>query len=163
MVIRWSERVGIDAVDHCGKRGGFAGTGSASDQDKTALLFADAIDDRGQVEFVRGANLGGDDAKDHADVAALLEDVNAEAAEAGNAVSHVELGGLFKFLFLAVGHHAERHGEHLFWRDAGDVGERRQQAIDAEIWVIADFEVQVGRLVFDGASKKIVNVQWHEM
>jgi hypothetical protein len=29
--------------------------------------------------------------------------------------------------------------------------------------VIADFEVQVGRLVFDGASKKIVNVQWHEM
>jgi hypothetical protein len=30
--------------------------------------------------FVRGANLGGDDAQNHADVAALLKNVDAEAA-----------------------------------------------------------------------------------
>src|SRR5262249_32851214 len=105
---------------------------------------------------------GRDDAEDHADVAALLENVDAETTEAGDAVRHVELGGFFKFLLLAGRHHAERHGKHFFGRDASDVGERGQYAVDAKIRVVADFEVQVGRFVFDGAPKKIVNAQCHE-
>ncbi len=120
---------GVDAVDHGGEGGRFTGTSRAGDEDQAALFFANFVDDGGKVELFGGANLGGDDAEDHADVAALLEDVDAEAAEAGDAVSHVEFGGFFEFLLLPVGHHAECHGEHFFRRDAGDVGERREEAV----------------------------------
>ena len=79
---------------------------------------------RGKIQFFDGANLGGNDAQHHADVAALLENVDAEAAQAGDAVGHVQFGGFLEFLLLAVGHHAERHGQHFFRRDARNVGER---------------------------------------
>jgi len=77
-----------------------------------------------KIEFLDGANFGRDDAENHADVAALLENVDAEAAQAGDAVGHVKLGGFLKLLFLAVRHHAERHGEHFFWCDAGNFADR---------------------------------------
>jgi Asp-tRNA(Asn)/Glu-tRNA(Gln) amidotransferase A subunit family amidase len=116
------------------------------------LFFANSVDDDGKVELFGGANFRGNDAEDHADVAALLEDVDAEAAEAGHAVSHVEFGGFLKLLLLPVGHHAECHGEHFFRRDAGDVGERREEAVDAQVGVVTDFEMQVGGFVFYGAA-----------
>jgi hypothetical protein len=62
---------------------------------------------------------------------------------------------------LPVGHHAEGHGQHFFRRDAGHVAERSQQAVDAKIGMVADFQVQVGRFLFDGAAEKIVNAQCH--
>src|SRR5579871_2917729 len=102
-------------------------------------------------------NLCGNDAENHTDVATLLENVDTETAETGDAVGHVELGGFLELLFLAVGHHAERHGKHFFGSDAGDFGDGRQKAVNAEIRVIADFEVQVRRFVFDGSPEKIVN------
>src|SRR5216684_4633544 len=144
--------IGIDAVDHGGERGGLTGTGGAGDENQAALLFANAIDDGGKIKLVGGANFRGNDAQHHAHVAALLEDVDAEAAEAGDAVSHVELGGFLELLLLAVGHHAEGHGKHLFGGDAGDVGDGVQKAVDAEVGVIADFEMQVGSFVFDRAA-----------
>src|SRR5262249_36960751 len=101
---------GVDAVNHGGERGGLTGAGGAGGENQPALLFANLGEDAGQFEFFNRANLSGDDAQHHADVAALLEDVDAEAAEAGHAVGHVELGGLFEFLLLPVGHHAEGHG-----------------------------------------------------
>jgi hypothetical protein len=129
---------GVDAVDHRGEGGGLAGTCCAGDQHQTALLFANLGDHCGKIQFVGGANFGGDDAQNHADVAALLENVDAEAAQAGHAIGHVQLGRFFELLLLAVGHHAERHGQHFFGGDARDVGERRQQAIDAQVRVVAD-------------------------
>ena len=151
----------IDAVNHGGERGGFAGTGGAGGENQAALLFANGGENARELEFFDGANFCGDDAQDHADVAALLEDVDAEAAEAGDAVSHVEFGGFLELLLLAIGHHAEGHGEHFFRRDAGYVAERVQDAINAKIGVIADFEVQVGGAAFDSAAQQIVNIDGH--
>jgi hypothetical protein len=151
--------IGVDAVDHGGEGRGFTGTRGAGHEYQSALLFADAIDDRRKIELVGGADFRGNDAKDHADVAALLEHVDAEAAEAGDAIGHVELGGLLKLLLLAVGHHAEGHGQHFFRRDARDVSKGSQEAIDAQIGVVADFEMQVGGFVFDGAAEQIVNIE----
>src|SRR6202012_4519626 len=108
-------------------------TGGAGDEDQAALLYANPVDDGRKVELFGGANLGGDDAEDHADVAALLEDVHTEAAQAGDAVRHIEFGGFLELLLLPVGHHAEGHGEHFFRRDAGDVGERREEAVNAQV------------------------------
>ena len=130
--------VGVDAVDHRGERGGLTGTGGSRYENQAALLFANLANDVRQIQFFDGADLGGDDAEHHADVAALLENVDAEAAEAGDAVRHIKFGGFLEFLLLAVGHHAEGHGEHFFRRDAGDIGDRREQAVDAQIRMVAD-------------------------
>ena len=92
MVMTWSERVVVDAVDHGGQRGGFARAGRSRHQHQAALLFADFLDHPRQIQLVDGANFGGDDAQHHAHVAALLEDVDAEAPQAGHAVRHVQLG-----------------------------------------------------------------------
>ena len=153
--------VGVDAVNHGGKRGGLTGTGGAGDKDKAALLFANFSDDTGEIELFDGANLRGNDAENHADVAALLKNVDAEAAKAGDAVSHVEFSSLLEFLFLPVGHHAEGHGEHFFGRDAGNVGDGGEQTVHAKVGMVADFQVQVGSFIFDSAPKEIVNANAH--
>src|SRR6202008_4192032 len=82
--------VGIDAVDHRRQRGGLTGTGRSGNQHQAALLFANLGDYGGEVQFFRGANLGRNDAQNHADVAALLKDVDAEAAQASDTVSHIQ-------------------------------------------------------------------------
>src|SRR6266436_6247118 len=119
--------VGIDAVDHRRQRGGFTGTGGARNQHQAALFFANLVDDGGEVQFVGGANFCGNDAQHHPDVAALLENVDAEAAQARNAIGHIQFRGFLELLLLAVGHHAEGHRKHLFGRDARHV---RRDAFD---------------------------------
>src|SRR6266704_3265278 len=147
--------VGVDAVDHCRQCGGFTGTGGARNQHQAALFFANFGDDAGEIQFFGGANFCGNDAQHHADVAALLKNVDAEAAQARNAVSHIQFRRFLELLLLAIGHHAESHGEHFFGRDTRHVSQGGEQAVDAQIWVIADFQMQVGRFVFDRAAKKI--------
>jgi hypothetical protein len=65
-------------------------------------------------------------------------------------------------LLLAVGHHAEGHGKHFFGGDAGYIGDGVQKAVDAEVRVIADFEVQVRSFVFDCAAEEIVDAECHD-
>src|SRR5580658_3871485 len=151
----------VDAVNHRGECSGFAGTGGAGGENQAALLFANGGEYAREFEFFDSANFCGDDAQDHADVAALLENVDAETAEAGDAVGHVQFGGFLELLLLAIGHHAEGHGKHFFRRDARHVAERIQDAINAEIGVVADFQVQVGGAAFDCASQQIVNIDGH--
>ena len=43
----------------------------------------------------------------------------------------------------------------------GDVGEAAQKAVDAQIGMIADLEMQVGRPGFNGAAQEIVNIYGH--
>ena len=111
---------GIDAVDHGGKRGGFTGTGGAGGENQAALLLADLRENARKLELFDGANFRRNHAQNHADVAALLKDVDAEAAEARDAIGHIQLGRFLEFLLLPVGHHAEGHGEHFFRRDRAE-------------------------------------------
>ena len=97
------------------------------------------LNDLGQVKLVEGADLGGNYAQHHSHVAALLKDVHAEAPQAGDPVGHIQFGGFFELLLLAVRHHAEGHVQHVFSGDARLVGERNQLAIHAEIRVVAHF------------------------
>jgi len=153
--------IGVDAVDHRGQCGGLTGTGSSGNQHQPALFFANLADDRGEVQFLRGANFCRNDAQHHADVAALLKDVDAEAAQARDAVRHVQFRRFLELLLLAVGHHAESHGEHFFRRDARHVGDRGEQTVNAQVGVIADFQVQVGSLVFNSATEQVINAYGH--
>ena len=97
----------------------------------------------------------------HADVAALLEHVDAEPAQARDAVSHVQLRRLLELLLLAIGHHAERHGQHFFRSDARNIGERRERAVHAQTGMVSNFQMKIGRLGFNGAAQKIVDAQGH--
>src|SRR6266568_2943658 len=153
--------LGVEAVDHGGQGGGLTGTGGSGAEHEATLLFANFGDDGGKVELLSGANLGRNDAQDHAYVAPLLEDVDTEAAQTRDAISHIQLRRFLELLLLAVGHHAESHGKHLFGRDASDISERVEQAVHAQIGVISDFQVQVGGLAFDRAAEKIVNADGH--
>ncbi len=85
---------GVDAVDHCRESCGFARTGCPWDQHQSALLLADVFNHTRQIQLFNGANLRGNDAQHHANVAALLEHIDAEAAQAGDSVSHVQFGCL---------------------------------------------------------------------
>src|SRR4051812_40165621 len=96
----------VDAIEHRRERSGLTGTGDAGDEHHAASFLADLFDDLWHVELFERLDLGGDDAEDESDVAALLEDVHTEASQAGYAVCHVELGGLFELLLLPVAHHA---------------------------------------------------------
>ena len=114
---------------------------------------------RGQVQLVDRADLHRDDAEDHADGAALLEDVAAEAAEAGNAVGEVDFLGLLEFLSLG----RRQHGRSS-WRPRlrDRASSRRGPAVrlprDAHHRVAADLQVKVGRAVIDGNFQKIIDV-----
>ena len=95
-------------------------------------------------------DVGRDDAHHYRIRAALLKNVDAEAAEAGDAIRHVELGVLFELLLLPVRHHAERHVQHVFCRDAGLLGERHQVAIHAKLRIVANLQVKIAGFAFNG-------------
>ena len=149
---------GVDAVHHGGQRGRLTGAGDAGDQNQAARHFANLFHDLRQIEFVEGANLGGNDAQHQSHVAALLEDVHTEAAQSGDAVGHVDFRGLFEFLFLARRHHAERHGQHILGADARLVGQRSQVAIDAQMGIVAYLQMQVGGPALHGDAQQIINI-----
>src|SRR5208283_3905774 len=135
--------VGVDTVNHCRQGGGLARTGGSGDQDQPALFFANFRNDWRKIQLLDGANLGWNDAENHAHVAALLEDVHTKTAKAGDTIGHIQFRGLLELLLLPVGHHAEGHGQHFFRHNTRDVGDGGQQTVDAKIGVVADFQVQV--------------------
>ena len=148
----------VDAIDHRGQRRRFAGAGDAGDQHQAARHVADLLHHLGQEQFVERADLGRNDAKHQSDVAALLKDVDTEASQAGNAVRHVDFRGLFEFLLLARGHHAERHVQHVFGGDARLVGQRHQVAINAQVRIVANLQVQVGGAALHGNAEQVVDI-----
>ena len=103
----------------------------------------DLLEDLRQHELLDGLDPEGDDAEHHADGAALLEDVDAEAAEAGDAVGEVDLVGLLELLLLVVVHDPERHPRDLLGRQAAGVLQRDERAVDAEHRRQAGLEVDV--------------------
>ncbi len=133
----------VYAVDHRGQGRRFTGARDACDQHQPARHVANLLHYLGQVKFVERANFGGNDAEHQSYVPALLEYVHTEAAQSGHAVGHVDLGGFLELLLLAGRHHAERHGQHVFRGNAGLVGQGMQFAVNAQVRIVADLEVQV--------------------
>ena len=149
---------GVDAIDHGSERGGLARAGDARNQDEAARHVANLLNDFWQVEFIERADLGGNDSEHQSHVAALLKDVYTEAAQSGHAVGHVDFGGLFELLLLARRHHAERHSQHVLGSNAGLVGQRMQFAVDAQVRVVSDLQVQVGRASLHRNPKQVINI-----
>src|SRR2546429_6549646 len=56
----------------------------------TTLFRSNFVDDGRKIQLFRGADFCGNDAENHADVAALLEDVHAEAARSEEHTSELQ-------------------------------------------------------------------------
>ena len=136
--------VGVDVVDHRGEGGRLARAGRSGHQDEAALLAGDLLQHLGQEQLIDGGDLEGNDAEHDADGAALLEDVDAEPAQAGNAVGEIELVLRLELFLLVVVHDAERHPRDLFRRKAACIFEGHQVSVDAEHRRQTRFEVDVG-------------------
>ena len=151
----------VDAIDHRRQRGRFTGTGDACYQAKPAGFIANFLDNLRKEQFVDRLDLGGNDAEHQSDVAALLEHVHTEAAQSGDAIRHVEFGIFLELLFLAVGHHAERHVQHVLGGHAGLICQRDEVAIHANVRIVTNLQVKVGRFALHRDAQQIINVHRH--
>ena len=107
-----AQRVAVDVVDERGERGALAAARGAGDQHESALLVGDLLEDLAAGRARRSSRmLHRNDAQHHADRAALLEDVAAEAAEAGHAVGEVDFLRFLELLPLRGGHDGGAHGD----------------------------------------------------
>ena len=87
----------VDVVDHRAERRRLARAGRAGDEDETALVLGELAHDRRQPELLERGDVAVGRAADERDRAALLEDVDAEATEAGDRVGEVGLAGILEF------------------------------------------------------------------
>src|SRR5581483_8695016 len=86
----------VDVVDHRGERRRLAAAGRAGDQDQAAPLRGDPLDHRREAEIADVAHPRRDESKRRLELATLIEDVHAEAAELGEAVAGVDLPRLLQ-------------------------------------------------------------------
>lgn len=100
----------------------------------------------------------GNDAEHQADRTALLEDVAAEAAKAGNAVREIDFLGVLEALALCGRHDSRTHRDHVFVVEAFFLGSRYQQAAHPHHGKAAYLQVKVGRSGIDGHFQQFVNV-----
>ena len=69
----------VDLVEDGGQGGGFAGTGRAGDEHQAGLFLGDLLEDVRELQLFQRRNVGVQLAADDGIIAALREDVDAEA------------------------------------------------------------------------------------
>ncbi len=148
----------VDVVDHRGERRRLARAGRPGHEDEAARLLADLLEDGRQEEVADREDAGRDDAADHSDRPALLEDVAAEPPEPRHRVRDVDLEVVLELFLLPRGHDRERHRDRVFLHEALEVHERGQLAVDPDDRVRADLQVEVGRLPLDRDLEQVVDV-----
>ena len=158
MVMTCDDRGVVDVVDHAGQRRALAAAGGAGDQDQAALFLGDALEDRRQPQFVDALDPERDDAEDHADGAALLEHVAAEAAQARHAVGEVDFLRVLEALALGGGHDRRRHLHEVLVVQPLLLGDARQPPVHAHHREAADLQVQVRGAFVDGEFQQVVDM-----
>ena len=151
----------VDLVDQRGERGRLAGAGRAGHEHDPARLLGELADDRRQAELLDRHRLGRDQAEGGAERAALEEGVDAEAADAGDAVGEVELPvGLERLALRGAQDRVDdlarvgrRHVRHALERD--------ERAADANRGRCARRDVEVGCLVLNDLEQDVREIEVH--
>ncbi len=81
----------VTVIDHRSERRRLARAARADHQYEPAPQHDEVLEIGGHAELLEGRQLRGDEAQDHRDVAALLEDICAEPAEAGLGEGEIDL------------------------------------------------------------------------
>ena len=93
----------VDVVDHRRERGRLAAAGRAGDDDEALVEVAQFLQRLGQVELIKGENLGGN-LPEYARLSpVVVEEVAAETGDAGNFVREIEVLGFEKLLPAVLG------------------------------------------------------------
>src|SRR5690606_6689838 len=103
----------VAVVDERGERGGFARARAAPEEDQAVFFHHQPGQYLGKAEVLPLRDLGLDGTADHAHFAALLEDIDAEAAHVVEHQRHVALGALVPVTALVLAHDRERYLLHL--------------------------------------------------
>src|SRR5690606_34409482 len=138
----------VDLVDEGGERGGLARAGGPGDEDEAARLLREGLDHGRERELGEAADLEGDRPEGAGDLAALLEDVGAEAGEALDTEREVDALALLEPGPLRLVHHLEAQGAALGRREVGRP-ERDELSIDAELRGRAGGDVEIGRALLE--------------
>jgi hypothetical protein len=138
----------VDLVQQRGQGRGLAGTGGARDEDQTGFFLGDLLENRGHLQILESRNAGVQLTQNHRIIAALREDVHAEACLAGDAMRAITGTGA-KQVFgqsAAAGHQVEGHhfglkrGELVNIGLDGD-GRQLPRGFDLERFVDSDVEI----------------------
>ncbi len=114
----------VHPVNHRRQRGGFTRTRHTRHQNQPARHLANLLNHLRQIQLVQRPNLSRNDAQHQPHIPALLKHVHTKPSQPRHPIRHVDFGDFFEFLFLAGGHHAEGHGQHVFGGYAGLIGQR---------------------------------------
>ena len=149
--------VAVAMVDHRRQRGRLARAGRADHEDQAARLHDQVLEQLRQAQLFDGRDLALDRADHHADFAALLEHVDAEAAGVLHRDRHVELEVLLELRNLALVH--QRIGD-LLHHAAGQAGiaERIQLALDLDVHRGARRQEHVRRALFGHQLEEIPDI-----
>ena len=86
----------IELIEESGEGRGFAASCGAGYQDQTCLFFRDRVKYRRKVELIDAGNLGRQSAKNDRVVAALREDIDAEARLLPKGIRTIARAGLYQ-------------------------------------------------------------------
>ena len=146
----------VDEVDHAGQAGRLAGAGRPGDQQQAARPGDEPPDGLGHADLLEGQELARNAPQHHADVAALLEDGDAEAVAVGELDGEVGAALLLKLLLAAVGRDALHQGGGVVLVQHLGV-EPAHTAVVADDRRLPDGDVQVARLELDDRGQQLVD------
>ena len=127
-------------------------------QDQAARLLGELGHDRRQAQLLEGLDLEGNRAEGAGHVAALHEDVAAEARELLDAEREIELVRLLEAVLLGVGQHRVAELLRLRRRERRHL-ERMQLAVDPELRRRARRDVKVARALLDHRLQQLMHVR----
>jgi hypothetical protein len=150
--------IAVDVVDHRGERGRLARARRARDEHEPAMLHRDVLDHLRQHQLIDRLDAERDRAEHDADGAALLEHVDAEAAEPGDAVGEVDFARVVEALLLDRVHDPERHLLDVLGREPLAALERHERAVDAEHRRQSRLQVDVRGPALEGDLQDLVEL-----
>lgn len=103
----------VHIVEHRGDRGGLAGAGDARKENDSLRLHGDLGHDVGEVEILEAADVGGDETGGDGELAARLEEVDAEAVALVVVVGEVDGPVLVEIGELLLGEDVLGDGDEL--------------------------------------------------
>ena len=148
----------VDDVDQRRERGALAGSGRAGDEHEATRQVGEAAHGRRHPEAVEGHDLVRDGPHDRADVVALEEHVDPEAAAARERVRAVELQLVLELLPLLLGEDRVDHLPDLRAGQRVDALDRPQLAVHPDDRRAAGGQVEVRAVLLEHLLQQVVDV-----
>src|SRR5690606_11893857 len=147
----------VQVVDHAGERRRLAGARRTGDENESARMHRDVLEDAGRTEIVERENLRRDRAEDRGASSVLIERVHAEARELRDLERKVRLEELFEILPLFVVHDVIHHTVHFLVLQRWHI-DSLYVAVDADDRGDSSRQVQIGCVVLDRKGEQLGDI-----